>query len=112
MAARRLAEEKMGERGGDLRERSAQMCMPARIERALGCTDAYSPLRLLRLLSVCAFHLHFDDEALHSNISNWRTHRLPISKSKRHGDRGVVLDFWHILTEFVAARNATKRLAI
>lgn len=62
--------------------------------------------------NVCAFHLHFDDEALHANIAQWRTHRLPISKSKRHGDRGVVLDFWHILTEFVAARNTQKRLNI
>jgi len=62
--------------------------------------------------NVCAFHLHFDDEALHPNILQWRTHRLPISKSKRHGDRSVVLDFWHILNEFIAARNATKKLNI
>lgn len=62
--------------------------------------------------NVAAFHLHFDDEPLHPNVTQWRTHRLPISKSKRHGDRGVVLDFWRILTEFVAARNSTKRLNI
>jgi len=61
---------------------------------------------------VAAFHIYFEDEALHPNILQWRTHRLPISKTKRHGDRSVVLDFWHILLEFIAARNATKRLNI
>lgn len=35
-----------------------------------------------------------------------------ISKTKRHGDRSVVLDFWHILNEFIAARNASKKLII
>lgn len=63
-------------------------------------------------VSVAAFHLHFDDEPLHPNIAAWRTHRLPISKSKRHGDRGVVLDFWHLLTESIAAKNQNKRLNI
>lgn len=36
-----------------------------------------------RILSVCAFHLHFDDEALHPNIMQWRTHRLPVSGNGR-----------------------------
>lgn len=35
-----------------------------------------------------------------------------LSKTKRHNDRSIALDFWHTLNEFIAARNAVKKLNI
>lgn len=58
---------------------------------------------------ICAFHLHYDDEPLNANIKQWKVHRLAVSKTKRYQDRMVIMDFWRILTEFIAAHPEKKR---
>jgi len=58
---------------------------------------------------ICGFHLHYDDEPLHPNIAQWKVHKLAISKTKRYQDRMVTMDFWRILTDFIAAHPEKKR---
>jgi hypothetical protein len=61
---------------------------------------------------VCAFHVHYGSDNLHANIAQWRTNKLAISKSNRHGDRGVVTDMWRILGEHIVPRNNQRKLTI
>jgi hypothetical protein len=50
------------------------LCLGMRVPALTWCVSCYCVVRA----TVCAFHLHFDDEPLHPNIMQWRTHRLPV----------------------------------
>ena len=50
-------------------------------------------------------HLMYDDERPSKNVMAWNVRILKISKSKRHLDKPVHLDFWRQLDEFVRVHN-------
>lgn len=60
--------------------------------------------------NVCSFYMHYDDEPIHKNITTWKVNRLPISKIKRYRDTSVVLEFWSILSHFIATKNSQRQL--
>jgi parafibromin len=45
-------------------------------------------------VSVCAFHIKFDDMKLDTNVSRWDVHVIELSHTKRHSDHGTLLTFW------------------
>jgi len=55
---------------------------------------------------VLGVHLKFDDEQTHENITHWNVKVLTLSKTKRHLDQPVALDFWRHLDDFRAKRKA------
>lgn len=62
--------------------------------------------------SIAAFHLYYDDEILNQNIIGWKLHRLCLSRSHRHADRALALEFWNILTEHIMSRQNKYKLNI
>lgn len=40
------------------------------------------------------FYVHFDDLKLEGPVGTWKIHRLPLSRSRRHLDSTVAMDFW------------------
>jgi len=62
--------------------------------------------------NICAFHVHFDDEPLNENIKEWKINKLSISKNKRYQDRSVVMDFWQLVTDFIASHPVKKKRLI
>lgn len=60
---------------------------------------------------VLGVHLHFDDEATNANIKSWNVSVLKLSKSKRHLDQPVSLQFWRLLDDFVIKRKQLKAAA-
>jgi hypothetical protein len=62
------------------KERKAQSSWEPQLYPCISCAHCgVSCYCVVLCASVCAFHLHFDDEPLHPNIMQWRTHRLPVS---------------------------------
>ena len=82
MAVCGVAHEDLGEPRRHLREWSAVGTHNAsrRLDRVASSNPFCCVCDDLCFL-VCAFHLHFDDEALHPNIAQWRTHRLPVRQT-------------------------------
>jgi len=58
----------------------------------------------------CGFHLAFEDEPLNKTVQSWKVHKLLINKVKRYQDRPLVVEFWQILCDSLAAKNSDKRL--
>lgn len=59
---------------------------------------------------VQGFHLHFSDEDPKKTVQNWNCKTMKISKSKRYGDRGVVLSFWRDLVDWISVQPDKKNL--
>jgi hypothetical protein len=45
-------------------------------------------------LSVCAFHVKYDDMKLDPNVSRWAVNVIQLSHAKRHLDRAAFRIFW------------------
>jgi parafibromin len=52
-------------------------------------------------VSVCAFHLKFDEMKLDANVARWAVTVLHLSRTKRHLDRAALLGFWETLDKYV-----------
>lgn len=52
-------------------------------------------------MTVCAFHLKFDEMKLDANVARWAVTVLNLSRTKRHLDRAVLLGFWETLDKYV-----------
>eukprot|EP00633_Aureoumbra_lagunensis_P008929 CAMPEP_0197322050 /NCGR_PEP_ID=MMETSP0891-20130614/67893_1 /TAXON_ID=44058 ORGANISM="Aureoumbra lagunensis, Strain CCMP1510" /NCGR_SAMPLE_ID=MMETSP0891 /ASSEMBLY_ACC=CAM_ASM_000534 /LENGTH=434 /DNA_ID=CAMNT_0042814257 /DNA_START=186 /DNA_END=1490 /DNA_ORIENTATION=+ len=61
---------------------------------------------------VLGIHLQFDDELTPTNITQWNVRILKLSKTKRHLDASLVLDFWRSLEDHIQkikAKHATTK---
>jgi len=59
------------------------------------------------------FFFYFDDNPLKKNnfeVLNWRVKLLAISKTERHNDDQVVVNFWNILNDFLPSHKNKKLL--
>ena len=57
---------------------------------------------------VLGVHLQFDDEQTPASIKSWNVRVLKLSKTKRHLDQPVALDFWRNLDDFLARRKVQR----
>ena len=57
---------------------------------------------------VLGVHLQFDDEATPDTIRHWNVRVLKLSKTKRHLDTPIALDFWRLLDEYLQKRKAQR----
>ncbi|CAI4222700.1 unnamed protein product [Auanema sp. JU1783] len=48
-----------------------------------------------------AFHLHYDDMKVDSNVARWNVTLLPISRHKRHLDKARLAKFWDTLDRHI-----------
>jgi parafibromin len=48
-------------------------------------------------LSVCAFHIKYDEMNLDANVGCWAVHVIEVSHTKRHLDRAALMGFWEKL---------------
>lgn len=52
-------------------------------------------------ISVCAFHLRFDEMKLDANVARWAVTVLNLSRTKRHLDRAILMTFWEKLDKHI-----------
>jgi parafibromin len=52
---------------------------------------------LLFSVSVCAFHIKYDEMKLDTNVGRWAVHVIELSRTKRHLDRAALMTFWEKL---------------
>ena len=53
------------------------------------------------IITVCAFHLKYDEMKLDTNVGKWAVHVIELSRSKRHLDRAALMTFWEKLDKYV-----------
>ncbi|KAH8300684.1 hypothetical protein KR018_007109 [Drosophila ironensis] len=51
---------------------------------------------------VCAFHLHFKDTPVNRDLHNLQVHSLALPQHERHVDRGILMEFWNKLDQYIA----------
>lgn len=51
----------------------------------------------LFFLTVCAFHLKYDEMRLDANVARWAVTVIELSRTKRHLDRAALMIFWEHL---------------
>ena len=51
------------------------------------------------------FHLHYEGEKVHENIAKWGITPLAVSKSRRHGDAGLVQEVWAAVDKEINLRK-------
>jgi hypothetical protein len=51
-------------------------------------------ISLLFSLSVCAFHIKYDNMKLHTNVGRWSVNVIELSHDRRHLDLGALRAFW------------------
>jgi parafibromin len=54
-------------------------------------------MTVLCSLSVCAFHIKYDEMKLDANVGRWAVHVIELSRTKRHLDRAALMIFWEKL---------------
>ena len=59
----------------------------------------------LELFSKClGFHFKYDDTKAEENVLKWNVHLLNVSKSKRHLDKTVAVEFWDFVDKSLLAK--------
>jgi len=58
---------------------------------------------------VLGVHVQFDDEQTPESIRHWNVRVLKLSKTKRHLDQPIALDFWRHLDDFLLKRKAMRQ---
>ena len=53
------------------------------------------------LTNIKGFHLKWDEDKPDKNIGKWPVTTINLSKSKRHLDRGCLLEFWNVLERHI-----------
>jgi parafibromin len=59
---------------------------------------------------IAGFHLHYDDQQPPQLIQSWNVRRLRVSKTKRHNDTMLVVEFWKLLHERLRTRASAAAL--
>jgi parafibromin len=44
-------------------------------------------------VSVCAFHIRYDEMKLDANVGHWAVHVIEVSRAFRHLDRGALMSW-------------------
>lgn len=61
------------------------------------------------LISVCAFHLRYDEMKLDANVARWAVNVLNLSRTKRHLDRAILMTFWEKLDAHIMKNKPELR---
>ncbi|WKX88438.1 hypothetical protein Q1695_008236 [Nippostrongylus brasiliensis] len=56
-----------------------------------------------------AFHVHYDDLNIDSNVLKWSVTRLPVSRTKRHMDKARFRVFWETVDRWIPANRPHLR---
>jgi hypothetical protein len=60
---------------------------------------------LRRLITGKGFHVMFDGDAPHENVSKWNVNILRVDRARRHLDAGIVGHFWSIVDKDIFERK-------
>ncbi|KAJ1353995.1 hypothetical protein KIN20_010790 [Parelaphostrongylus tenuis] len=56
-----------------------------------------------------AFHVHYDDLNVNSNVAKWSVTMLPVSRTKRHMDKARFRVFWEVMDRWIPANRPYLR---
>ncbi|XP_057341546.1 parafibromin-like [Microplitis mediator] len=58
---------------------------------------------------ICAFHLKYDEMRLDANVAKWAVTAIELSRTKRHLDRAVLMQFWEHLDKHIVKNKPLLR---
>eukprot|EP00177_Eucheuma_denticulatum_P001031 GFKZ01001885.1.p1 GENE.GFKZ01001885.1~~GFKZ01001885.1.p1 ORF type:complete len:452 (-),score=58.82 GFKZ01001885.1:305-1660(-) len=59
--------------------------------------------------NIQGFYFHYDDTPPRGNVNSWAIKKLPLSRSKRHTDGQVLVQFWNTLDAFMRRKGKQLR---